>query len=314
MAGPPPAVAAVRAAVRRSLDDLPEGAAVLVACSGGADSLALADALAFEGRAGRFHAGLVSVDHGLQPAAREVSARVIDWAAARGFDPAEIVAVQVGADGGPEAAARDARYRALREAAAKHNAIVLLGHTRDDQAETVLLGLARGSGARSLAGMPARRGVFRRPLLDLPRETVRAAAPVDIAVWADPHNTDPRYARSRLRAVMPELSAVLGHDVSANLARTARLLRDDADALDAIARQRWGELSTPLDVAELAALPAAVRRRVLALAAGPGGVESSHLDAMDALITQWHGQGPVALPRGRTAFRRRGKLHLERAD
>ncbi|HEY8720806.1 tRNA lysidine(34) synthetase TilS, partial [Pengzhenrongella sp.] len=185
MSGPAPAVAAARLAVRADLADLPDGALVLVACSGGPDSLALAAATAFVAPRAGLRAGAVVVDHGLQRG----SARVADDAATAcrvlGLAPVRVVRVDVGARGGPEAAARTARYDALEAAAVELGAAaVLLGHTLDDQAETVLLGLARGSGARSLAGMPARRGSLRRPLLGLRRaDTLAVCAALGLEPW-----------------------------------------------------------------------------------------------------------------------------------
>jgi tRNA(Ile)-lysidine synthase len=151
--------------------------------------------------------------------------------------------------GGPEEAARTARLRALEAAAGRDGAVaVLLGHTLDDQAEQVLLGLARGSGARSLAGIPARRGIVVRPLLGLRRDVVRAACPrlpgLDLP-WHDPSNDAAvpgaeALLRARVRGeVLPALVDVLGAAAVASLARSADLLREDADALDA-----WAERET----------------------------------------------------------------------
>ncbi|SCG76574.1 tRNA(Ile)-lysidine synthase [Micromonospora rifamycinica] len=384
---PAPSVAAVRVAVRRALAGLPADGPVLVACSGGADSLALAVATAFvTARLGR-SAGLVTVDHGLQAGSVERAAAVAEWAGRVGFDPAEAVPVTVaGRPGGPEAAARQARYQALTDAARRHRAVaVLLGHTRDDQAETVLLALARGAGPRGLAGMPTRREVagvpLLRPLLDVTREQTRdACAALGLVPWQDPHNTDPSYARARVRAdALPALVAALGLGVRDNLARTARLLAADTAALDdlaaaALATPRAGsdgsasDASAPdgstfdgsaldgsaldgsaldgsaldgsaldgsarggpardgsapdgsgvragggLSVAALAGLPGAVRGRVLhawarELGATPGALSHRHVDALDALVTAWRGQGPTALPGGRRVGRRDGRL------
>ncbi|HWB36679.1 MAG TPA: tRNA lysidine(34) synthetase, partial [Rugosimonospora sp.] len=141
----PPSVAAGRVAVRAALSGVPEGGPVLVACSGGTDSLALASATAFAAPRCGLRAGLVTVDHQLQPGSADRAASVAKWARTVGFDPVLVRAVEVGSAGGPEAAARDARYHALADAAAEVGAAaVLLGHTRDDQAETVLLALSRG--------------------------------------------------------------------------------------------------------------------------------------------------------------------------
>ncbi|UNZ17980.1 tRNA lysidine(34) synthetase TilS [Streptomyces sp. 891-h] len=213
---------------------------VLVACSGGADSMALASALAFEAPRLGVRAGGVTVDHGLQPGSAERAQDVADRLAGLGLDPVESVAIQVGrTNTGPEAAAREARYAALDAIADRHGAAaVLLGHTRDDQAETVLLGLARGSGTRSLSGMAAVSGPggrYRRPFLTIDRQTTRKACMVQsLPVWDDPHNADPAYTRSRVRhEALPALEKALGKGVIEALARTAQLSRDDADALDA---------------------------------------------------------------------------------
>ncbi|MCO5968180.1 tRNA lysidine(34) synthetase TilS [Actinoallomurus soli] len=246
--GPDPAVAAVRLAVRGVLREIDAGDLVLVACSGGADSLALAGALAFEAARSGHRAGGVTVDHGLQDGSAERAAEVVRTMAGLGLEPAEAVHVTVGTSGGPEAAARDARYAALADAAARHRATaVLLGHTRDDQAETVLLGLARGSGARSLAGMAKAAGPYRRPLLDLDRDLVRRAClAMGLDPWEDPHNGDPAFARSRIRRnLLPLLEKELGPGMAAALARTARMLRDDADALDAWAERALQEAGKP---------------------------------------------------------------------
>jgi tRNA(Ile)-lysidine synthase len=328
--GPDPAVAAVRLAVRRSLTGVgadgvrvPAGDLVLVACSGGADSLALAAATAFEAPRAGLRAGAITVDHGLQPGSAERAADLTTALRGLGLGPVEAIAVQVGAEGGPEAAARTARYAALGEAADRHRAsVVLLGHTRDDQAETVLLGLARGSGTRSLAGMPAVNGRYRRPLLDVDRALTRAACLAEgLSAWADPHNQDPAYARSRVRAeAMPALERALGPGVAAALARTARLLAEDADALELWAAREHERATLPdggLDVAALAGAPAAIRSRVLrraALAAGSpaSDLASVHVVSLDTLVTRWHGQGPLQLPGGVVARRRYGTLLLAR--
>jgi tRNA(Ile)-lysidine synthase len=321
--GPQPEVAAVRRAVRAALVDLSPGDLVLVACSGGADSVALAAALAFEAPRAGLRAGALTVDHGLQAGSAGRAEKVAADLAALGLEPVEVLTVEVGAGGGPEAAARVARYAALDASAERLGAAaVLLGHTREDQAETVLLGLARGSGARSLAGMPRARGPYRRPLLGLARAEVRAAA-AGHATWDDPQNADPAYARSRVRQdALPALERSLGPGVAAALARTADQLRADADALDDWAGQAHEAASvdgdpTALDVATLAGLPDAVRTRVLrraALAAGspPSDLATGHVAELDRLVTAWHGQGPLDLPGGVRAARAYGTLTLSR--
>ncbi|MET9850500.1 tRNA lysidine(34) synthetase TilS [Streptomyces ossamyceticus] len=292
---------------------------VLVACSGGADSMALASALAFEAPKLGIRAGGITVDHGLQPGSDLRAAEVVLRLRELGLDPAESVAVTVGRDGGPEAAARDARYAALDAALDRHGATaVLLGHTRDDQAETVLLGLARGSGIRSLSGMAAVSGAdgrYRRPFLTLDRQTARKACMVQsLPVWDDPHNADPAYTRSRLRHEgLPALEKALGKGVVEALARTAQLSRDDADALDAWARQAEASVRDAaglLECAKLYALPPAVRRRILrraAIEAGApaGSLFARHIEEIDRLITGWRGQGAINLP-GRVVAQRQG--------
>jgi tRNA(Ile)-lysidine synthase len=310
-----PAVAAVRAAVRRSLAELPPGSAVLVACSGGADSLALAAATAFVAPRLGLRAGLVTVDHGLQPGSASRAAAVAAWGTEVGLGPAEVLTVEVGRTGGPEAAARAARYAALSDSF--DEAVILLGHTRDDQAETVLLALARGAGPRGLAGMPHRRDRFVRPLLDVSRaDTRKACAALGLTPWEDPHNTDPAYARARVRhEALPALIAALGPAVVDNLARTAAQLAADTAHLDALAAAALADAGTPngLAVGKLTDLPDAIRTRVLhawagELGAGGAALSHRHVAALDALVTDWHGQGAVALPQDRHVVRRDGEL------
>jgi tRNA(Ile)-lysidine synthase len=318
VSGPPPAVAAVRSAVRPGLRA--SGQPVLVAVSGGADSLALAAAVAFEAPRAGVPAGAVTVDHGLQPGSAQRARDTAGLLTGLGLDPVLVVPVAVGTAGGPEAAARTARYDALTRCAGGSGARVALGHTLDDQAETVLLGLGRGSGPRSVAGMVTERPPFWRPLLGVRRGTTRAAcAAQGLPVWDDPWNTDPSYRRARLRAeVLPLLEEVLGGGVAPALARTADLLREDLDALDALAGEHLARLAGPdgLPVVGLADLPAALRRRVLRgwlRGAGVGDVQAVHLGAVDALLTGWRGQGPVALPGGGEALRASGRLVLRSA-
>jgi tRNA(Ile)-lysidine synthase len=379
MAGPHPAVAAVRTAVADALADLPDGATVLVACSGGPDSLALAAATAFVARRRgrvRLRAGAVVVDHGLQPGSAQVAAQAAACCRALGLDPVEVARVTVTGAGGVEAAARAVRYAALAEAAERHGAAaVLLGHTRDDQAEGVLLGLARGSGTRSLAGMAPVRGLLRRPLLGVGRERTHAAcAALGLEPWHDPTNVAPLVAdggadldgsgaqpaaappgapaptpplRSRVRSrVLPVLERELGPGAAEALARTADVLREDADALDALAAALLddallagaaprsavpdgaapdgvppGSTAVPvpdgvhLDLAALADAPPALLHRVLRLAAvragsPPGALARTHLLAAAGLVTRWHGQGPVHLPGGVRVSRGCGRLTL----
>ena len=312
--GPARPVAEVRRAVRAVLEGV--DGRVFVACSGGADSVALAAATAFIAPRDGIEAGLVTIDHGLQPGSAGVAARVAALGYELGFDPVEVVRVEVGQDGGPEAAARAARYAAL----AALEAPVLLGHTLDDQAETVLLGLGRGSGPRSIAGMRAIDRPWLRPFLGLRRATTAAACEaLGLPVWDDPHNADPSFQRVRLRReVLPLLEEVLQGGVAEALARTASLLQDDLAALDAIAAgfdmHERGQGTTSA-CQSLAGLPRAVRTRALrawAQANGAAPLSAGHTAALDALITDWHGQGPVDLPGGVRVARRSGKLEAMR--
>jgi tRNA(Ile)-lysidine synthase len=311
MSAPDPAVAATRLAVRQHLTDLPSGSTVLVACSGGPDSVALAAALAFEGERAGIRSGAVIVDHGLQAGSEEVARSAATLCREMGLDPVEVVAADVRQTGaGLEADARSARYAAIETVADRlHAAAILVGHTRDDQAEQVLLGLSRGSGARSLSGMPVRRDRYIRPLLALPRATTLAAcAAYGIEPWDDPHNSDDSFRRVRARQLLASLEAELGPGFAAALARSADLLREDADHLETLAVRARGELpGAPghpgVDLEALAALPRAIRTRVWRLLAAEAGapladVSAAHVESLDALLTSWHGQGPLHVPGG----------------
>ncbi len=317
--GPHPAVAAVRGAVRDGIGELAPGALVLAACSGGADSLALAAALAFTAPRLGLRGGAVTVDHGLQRGSAERACRVAAQLTDLGLEPVDRVTAAVGRSGGPEAAARAARYGALGEVACRRGATaVLLGHTLDDQAETVLLGLARGSGARSLAGMPARAGMYRRPLLGVRRAVTRAAAAaLGVEVWDDPHNHDPAFTRVRVRGeALPTLERAIGPGVAAALARTAGQLRADDEALAqwaSIEAERLRGDDGGLDAAALIGLPLAVRSRVLhgaAVAAGcpAGALSAQHIRQLEQLLSGWRGQRWIDLPAGVRALRRYGRL------
>ncbi|TDH56302.1 tRNA lysidine(34) synthetase TilS [Mycobacterium eburneum] len=286
-----------------------------VGLSGGPDSLALTAVAA-----GMLPTTALVVDHGLQPDSADVAATATDQAVALGCADARVLRVRVGTDGGPEAAARAARYRALD--AARGNDPVLLGHTLDDQAETVLLGLGRGSGARSLAGMRPHDPPWCRPLLAVRRATTHAAcAELGLTAWRDPHNTDHRFTRTRLRTeVLPLLEDVLGGGVAAALARTATALREDTDLIDTLVAQALAAAATGdgLDAAALAGLPGPIRRgaiRSWLLSGGATGLTDQQIRGVDRLVTGWRGQGGVAVGstlRGQRLFagRRDGVLTL----
>lgn len=294
---------------------------VLVACSGGPDSLALAAAAAYFGRRGHVDGrpvsvGAVVVDHQLQPGSAAVAAATAATLQELGLEPVLVRKVDVAAAGiGPEAAARDARHAALEAAADETGAAaVLLGHTLDDQAEQVLLGLARGSGTRSLAGMRPVRGRLLRPFLGLRRaETLEICDVEGLEPWHDPSNADPSFARSRTRVeVLPMLEEKLGPGVAESLARTASILQLDADYLEDVANDTYlrlrehsgAELSLP--EAALRELAPAVRFRVIAKAAAAvGGQQPSYqrLLAAEELLRRHGSAGPVELPGGVSVYR-----------
>lgn len=314
-----PPIADVRRAVRAVL---PAEGRVLVALSGGPDSLALAAATAFEAPRAGLRAGAVIVDHGLQDSSADVAAAASATARELGLDPVLVRRVDVAGAGagGPEASAREARYAALDAAADEIGAaVVLLGHTLDDQAETVLLGLARGSGSASLAGMPAITNRYARPLLGIRRATTRQAClDAGLAPWDDPHNADAAYARVRVRQrVLPVLEAELGPGVAEALVRTAEQLREDEAAFDAQIDELIEELCEPAEAGiavsagALAANPAALRQRVIRhVVASEFGVSLSRTQTLEVarLATDWHGQGPIDLPGGIRATRAHGRI------
>ena len=327
-----PAIADVRRAVRAALPEALDGPSVqdasrtssnpplvLVALSGGPDSLALAAATAFEAPRAGLRAGAVIVDHGLQERSDEVAARASTQAIALGLDPVIVKRVTVGSEGGPEAAARAARYDALHEVARETGAAaVLLGHTLDDQAETVLLGLARGSGATSLQGMDAEAGLYRRPLLGIQRQTTEQfCTDSGLQAWNDPHNLDVRYTRVRVRlSVLPMLEAELGPGIAEALARTAEQLREDNDALDHFAEEiaedfaEIVEAGIALPVTALSAQPAALRQRLIRLVVASEfhlSLSRSQTLEVARLVTDWHGQKALDLP-GVRVERRGGRI------
>lgn len=310
MTGPPArlpegqALLEVRHAVRRWVAAHPAADGVAVALSGGADSLALTAAAVAE--AGTVHA--LVVDHRLQDGSGEVAERAAARALGLGCATARVLPVDVGSRGGVEAAARVARYDALD--AAREGRPVLLGHTLDDQAETVLLGLARGSGPRSIAGMRDWDRPWGRPLLRVRRAvTDRVCGELGLPPYRDPHNADPAFTRVRLRTeALPLLEQILGGGVAQALARTADQVREDGEVLDAAATELRRAATVhsnsggdELDTEVLAGAHPAVRRRALRewlLVRGVGGLTDTQLRAADDLVGRWRGQGGVALGGG----------------
>jgi tRNA(Ile)-lysidine synthase len=313
------AMVEIRSAVRAELEMCSPGDVVIVACSGGADSLALSYAVAKEAEKFAVQVVGVTVDHQLQANSSAQAATVMRQLEAMGIGVREIIPVTVEVTDGMEASARRARYVALDGASLKHGAVkVFLGHTRDDQAETVLLGLARGSGTRSMSGMAPVMGKYVRPLLGITgQRSVAACLEVGLKPWDDPHNVDRHYLRVRVRLdAIPALEASIGPGVSAALARSAALLRDDADALDEWASREFGTLHPEsMDIGFLYELPRAVRTRLIragiyACGAPQGSVSADHVSAVESLVTSWHGQGEVSLPGGVKARRISGRLSL----
>lgn len=295
--------------------------AVLVAVSGGPDSVALAVALL--ALADRPEVSTVTVDHGVRKNSDAEANSVAALMKELGAHNASVVKVKLTRGG--EGGARDARYAALTEAAsalAPKKVDVLLGHTMDDQAETVLLRLGRGASLRALAAMRPRRRFgtvsLGRPLLGVRRADTHAFCEyLGLPVVDDPTNyTDGpwqgkdgnplRRAAVREKA-LPALSEALAQDVVPALARFAAQAGEDEDALRSLMPQRLEHMEK---------YPAALRKRALLEAAvqegSPAGqLTSTHVAQMDALITDWHGQGPVHLPGGVRAWREKGQLHVQ---
>lgn len=295
---------------------LPAAESWCVALSGGPDSLALTAAAARV-----LPTTALIVDHRLQSGSDEVAATARRQAMDLGCAEARVLRIDVGTAGGPEAAARTARYAALDTA--RNGAPVLLAHTLDDQAETVLLGLGRGSGPRSIAGMRICDPPWFRPLLGLRRHLTHAVcADLGLVACDDPHNSDPRFTRVRLRTeVLPLLEEVLGGGVAEALARTAVALREDNDLLDGMAQQTLARCGERLDVGVLKDLATSVRRRVIRgwlQAGGAQGLTDLQIRAVDALVTDWRGQGGVAVgcavPRTRLFAERRGAILVLRIE
>jgi len=305
--------------VRECLSGCSAGDTVLVAVSGGADSLALAAALVPESKSALINLVGVTIDHQLQKNSSEQATKVFAQLSELGISQIEIVKVDVEMVDGLEASARRARYAALDAVAEKLNAnLIFLGHTLNDQAESVLLGLARGSGARSLSGMARYTGKYCRPLLEITRsETLAACTENNLTPWIDPHNSDSQFARVRVRTdALPKLEESIGPGITEALARSADLLRDDADALDGWAVQVAANLDlTDLEILLWADLPKAVRTRLLRMAiyaagAPMGSITADHVASVEAFVTSWHGQGACSLPGGVKVSRISGRLSL----
>lgn len=308
-----PALLAIRHSLKKYLADLSPSENILVGCSGGADSLALTYALHKESAALKFNLIPVIVDHGLQAGSADVAEHTKQKLRSWGVEEIFSARAQVTLTDGLEASARRARYQIFHQAIDTFpTQKFFLAHTQNDQAESVLLGLARGSGTKSLSGMADINGAFIRPLLNISRTLTEAACnEVGIEFWIDPHNSNEEFTRVRVRKnILPLMECELGPGIIEALAKSARILREDAQALD-----DWASQINDLAIEELAALPKAVRARVLRRVIYEAGAPSGSLSAEDiepveALISNWHGQGEVSLPGGVKVARISGRLSL----
>lgn len=322
-----PTVLSLRNAVRSSVPASTES--VIIGCSGGPDSLVLTAIACWVGEREGFRVNTVTVDHQLQENSSVIAQTAAEHARALGAARAEVVRVSVTGEGGMEAAARGARREALRTAA--QGAPILLGHTANDQAETVLLRLLRGAGAHSISAMSAVDHPWYRPFLGNTRGEIEEAVqellvPRGITPWTDPHNLSNDFARVRMREHMQRLAEDFGPGIVAGLVRTADLARADDTALEAlaaafIASQEMGNAPhMSVSISSLSELPEAVRSRVIRRMFGMCvGVEResspltyNHVRAIEALITDWHGQGEIAVPLGVSAVREYDRLRLYR--
>jgi tRNA(Ile)-lysidine synthase len=317
------AIVSIRNAVRPHLAELGPGESFLVAVSGGADSLALAYGLLLEANPLALKPIAITIDHQLQKNSHIQAEKVAKQLGEMGYVHIYIEKVLVVPHAGLEADARDVRYKALNKKSEEEKATkVFLGHTSNDQAETVLLGLARGSGSRSLSGMAEKNGIYIRPLLSLSREiTERACKECNLDFWNDPHNEDSKFSRVKIRReVIPYLEENLDPGISGAPIRSASLLRDDSEALDLWAEREAVALDlSDLDCLHLATLPRAIRTRILrkaAIQAGvtPGTLTFEQILALDALISRWSGQGEVSLSGGVKVARISGRLSLSVRD
>ena len=303
-----PAQGLIRLAVRTSLtSNTKPGQKLLIAVSGGADSLALAAACEFEAKKLGVKIAAAVIDHSLQNNSDKVAAQTAKTLAALGFEEVVVKKIAVGKAGGPEAAARTARYTALETIRQKTKSnFVVLGHTASDQAETVLLGLVRGSGAKSLSGMSEKTGLLLRPLLGIERATTEAfCKDSGIKYWSDPQNKDEKFLRVMIRKhVLPFLEKQLGGSVAASLVRTSDQLREDNSYLESQedkSFKKYAKVSgsgISFDAKAIEKLPAAIVNRVIKKALDGFGSESSrtHVLAVSDLVLSWHGQKPLALP------------------
>ena len=312
---------AIRSAVRNALKDFTAGDLILVAASGGADSLALAHALSLEAPKLALRVEGVTVDHQLQSQSSVQAEKVVAALKTMGIEKIHVIKVDVDITDGLEASARRARYKVFQQALETYGSkVFLLGHTKNDQAEGVLLGLARGSGTKSLSGMAEISGPFIRPFLNVDRSTTQAACVESgIEYWNDPHNLNTEFTRVRVReSILPLIEKEIGPGIVDALSRSAKILREDATALDEWAERVFDEVNpSDIEISLLADLPIAVRSRVLRLAiydagAPSGSISATHLAPIEAFVSDWRGQGHTSLPGGVKVCRISGRLSLSK--
>lgn len=293
------------------------GDVMLIGVSGGADSLALAAGCAALAAELSVTFVPVIVDHQLQINSAEVAQQALGECHKLGLDRAFVVKVDVVETGeGLEAAARKARYRAFHDAMAQTAAVgILLAHSLEDQAETVLMRLSRGSGTRSISAIAPEQGVILRPLLDVHRQTlVEVCEENSLNFYSDPHNDDEKFLRVKVRKnLMPLLREVLGEAVDEALARTASMARDDADALDSFAdKELHGRLNDgELDIANLQSLPRAVSTRCIRLWLATHGITTASNEQIESvwrLATDTRVQGPIKVVGGVDIYKSSGRL------
>jgi tRNA(Ile)-lysidine synthase len=318
-----PALLELRKAVRVWFERIEPNSKVCIGVSGGADSLALAAASKLEAENFAIDLIAVVVDHKLQENSEKIAQFAKQQLITVGYKDVFIGQANVQITDGLEASARRARYKVFQQAIETYGATsFLLGHTKNDQAEGVLLGLARGSGTKSLSGMQEVSGIFIRPLLTIDRLTTEAACrEVGIDFWVDPHNSDQEFARVRVREnILPLLENEIGPGITDALARSAKLLREDAIALDQWAEEVFGKIEpSSIEISLLTDLPIAIRSRILRLAiyamgAPAGSISAAHIEPIEALVSDWRGQGHTALPGGVKVSRISGRLSLSRTD
>lgn len=316
-----PALLELRQAVRFWFQNLERNSTVCVGVSGGADSLSLAIAAKLEADNLNLELVAVIVDHGLQPNSADVATSAKKKLESIGYSNIFVGKANVIITDGMEASARRARYQVFHQALETYgSSVFLLGHTKNDQAEGVLLGLARGSGTKSLSGMQEVSGPFIRPFLNIDRLTTQAACVESgIEFWIDPHNLNPEFTRVRVREnILPLLEEEIGPGIIDALSRSAKILREDATALDGWAEQVFAQIDPAnIEVSFLADLPIAIRSRVIRLAiyavgAPSGSISASHLEPIEALVSDWRGQGHTSLPGGVKVCRISGRLSLSK--